>query len=42
MKFDIEKLGIHIDTENQPYWSYIIVSVGVVLVALLYVYLRYQ
>lgn len=31
MKFDIEKLGIHIDTENQPYLSYIIISIGLAI-----------
>lgn len=42
MKIDIEKLGIHIDTEGQPYWSYIIVSIGLCLTGMLFVYLKYK
>lgn len=42
MKFDFDKLGIHIDTTGQPYWSYIIVSIWLDFMALLYVYLRYK
>ena len=38
MKIDIERLGIHIDTEGQPYWSYIIVSVALAVMGVLWVW----
>lgn len=38
MIIKIEKLGIYIDSVNQPYWSYIIVSLGLVAMGIIYMW----
>lgn len=42
MKFEFKRFGIRIDTANQPYLSYIIISAGLAIMGVLYVYLKYR